>query len=63
MGLGDMMDKGKDVISNITGDEQKSDELLDKGQDFANEKFAGHEDKIQQGRDAIDERIGDEPQA
>lgn len=60
MGLGDMINKGKDALKNVTGDEEKSDQLLDKGQDFANDKFGGHEDKIQQGRDALDGRIGDQ---
>lgn len=59
MGLGDMIDKGKEALQNLTGDEEKSDQLLDKGQDFAGDKFAGHEDKIQQGRDALDDRIGE----
>ena len=40
-------------------DQQKSDAALDKGQDLANDKFAGHDDKIQKGRDALDDRLGD----
>ncbi|MFV0533347.1 MAG: Rv0909 family putative TA system antitoxin [Cumulibacter sp.] len=59
MGLGDMINKGKDALSNITGDEKKSDELLDKGENFANDKFAGHEDKVGKARDAIDGKIGE----
>lgn len=56
MGLGDMVDKAKNAVS---GNEEKSDQLLDKGQDFANDKFGGHEDHIQKGRDALDDRLGD----
>ena len=59
MGLGDMIDKGKDALSKVTGNEEKSDQVLDKGQGLANDKFSGHEDKIQQGRDALDDRIGE----
>lgn len=55
MGLGDFADKAKDAL----GDEQKSDQVLDKGQELAGDRFAGQEDKIQQGRDALDDRIGD----
>ncbi|GAB3311558.1 antitoxin [Epidermidibacterium keratini] len=55
MGLGDMLGKGKDAL----GDEEKTDQLLDKGQQAAGDRFSGQEDKIQQGRDAIDDRIGD----
>ena len=59
MGLGDMINKGKDAMKNITGDEEKSDQLLDKGQGLANDKLSGHDDKIQKGRDAIDGKIGE----
>lgn len=59
MGIGDMMDKGKDALSNAMGDEQKSDDLLDKGEGFANDRLAGHEDQIAKGRDALDDRVGD----
>ncbi|WP_134322304.1 Rv0909 family putative TA system antitoxin [Cumulibacter soli] len=59
MGLGDMINKGKDALSNITGDEKKSDELLDKGENFANDKFAGHEDKVGKVRDTLDDKIGE----
>ena len=59
MGIGDIVDKAKDALANVTGDEQKSDGILDKGQDLATDRFAGHDDKIQQGRDALDDRLGD----
>ncbi|WP_106850347.1 Rv0909 family putative TA system antitoxin [Blastococcus sp. Marseille-P5729] len=59
MGIGDMVNKGKDALSNVTGDEQKTDAALDKGQDFANDRFSGHDDKLQKGRDALDDRLGD----
>lgn len=59
MGIGDMVNKGKDALSNVTGDEQKTDAAIDKGQDFANDRFSGHDDKLQKGRDALDDRLGD----
>ena len=58
MGLGDMARKAKDALSTEKG-EQVSDKVLDRGADLANrvtgEKYA---DKVQQGRDAVDDRIG-----
>lgn len=59
MGIGDMVNKGKDALSNATGDEQQTDAALDKGQDFANDRVSGHDDKVQKGRDALDDRLGD----
>ena len=62
MGIGDMMDKGKDALSNKLGDEQQTDQALDKGQDMAGDRLGGHEDKIQKGRDALDDRVGEQGQ-
>lgn len=58
MGLGDMAKKAKDALSSEKG-EQTSDKVLDGAADLANKVTGGkHADKIQQGRDAADERIG-----
>ncbi|PYG02156.1 MT0933-like antitoxin protein [Georgenia satyanarayanai] len=58
MGLGDMAKKAKDALSSEKG-EQTSDKVLDGAADLANKATGGkHADKIQQGRDAADDRIG-----
>ncbi len=58
MGLGDMAKKAKDALSSDKG-EQTSDKVLDGAADLANKVTGGkHADKVKQGRDAADERIG-----
>ncbi|WP_307784916.1 antitoxin [Oceanitalea stevensii] len=58
MGLGDMAKKAKDALSSDKG-EQTSDKVLDGAADLANKVTGGkHADKVQQGRDAADARIG-----
>ncbi|WP_153504624.1 Rv0909 family putative TA system antitoxin [Cumulibacter manganitolerans] len=59
MGLDDMIGKGKDALSKATHDEQQSDALLDKGERLADDRFAGHDEQIAKGRDALDDRLGD----
>ena len=55
MGSDEIKKKAKSAL----GDEQKTDEYLDKGADFINEKTGGkHSDKVQQGRDFLDDKIG-----
>ncbi|GHE14169.1 antitoxin [Klenkia taihuensis] len=53
-GLGD---KAKDFLNSDKG-EQASDGALDKGADLAEGRAGGHADKVDQGRDALDDRIG-----
>lgn len=55
MGIGDMADKAKNAL----GNEEQSDQKLDKAEDFAKDKVSGHDDKIDKGRDAIDGKVGD----
>jgi len=54
-------DAFKDKVNDILGDEQRSDDALDKAADFANEKtgdkFADH---VEQGRDMADGKLGEE---
>lgn len=53
-------DKAKDFL-NSEDAEKHSDSALDKGADFADGKSGGkHADKIVQGRDALDKKIGTE---
>lgn len=53
-------DEIKRKAQSALGDEQKTDEYLDKGADFINEKTGGkYSDKVQQGRDFLDDKIGD----
>ncbi|WP_324649326.1 antitoxin [Georgenia sp. H159] len=53
-------DKAKDALGGEKG-EQHSDDALDRASDFADDKTGGkHADKIDQGRDAADKRIGNE---
>lgn len=64
MGLNNFKDKLSGAVEGVTAslkDEKKSDELLDKAADFANEKTDHkHTDKVQKGRDFLDSKIGDE---
>ncbi len=60
MGLGDMAKKAKQALSSDKG-EQLSDQALDRGADLANRMTGGkYADKVEQGRDAVDERVGNE---
>lgn len=55
-----LSDKAKDFLSSDKG-EKHSDDALDRVADAADGKSGGkHADKIQQGRDAADKRIGTE---
>ena len=53
-----LMDKAKDALNSDKG-EQVSDQALDKGEQFADQKTGGkHASQIDKGRDLADERIG-----
>ena len=53
-------DKAKDFLNSEDG-EKRSDDVLDRGSKFADDKTGGkHADKIDQGRDAADKKIGNE---
>ena len=58
MNIGGLGDKARDFLDSEKG-EERSDQVLDKAADFADEKTGGkHADKIEQGRDFADDRIG-----
>lgn len=60
MGLGDFADKAKDAVNSEQA-EGVTDNALDKGADFANDKTGGKfEDQVNQGRDAADGKLGNE---
>ncbi|MFD1722160.1 antitoxin [Amnibacterium endophyticum] len=55
-----LFDKAKDALNSDKG-ESTSDSVLDKAARFADEKTGGkHTDKIEQARDAADDRVGNE---
>ncbi|HIZ37914.1 MAG TPA: antitoxin [Candidatus Ruania gallistercoris] len=54
-------DELKNKATEALGNEDQTDSALDKGADFVGEKTGGqHDDKIQQGRDFLDGKVGDE---
>lgn len=54
-------DAFKDKVSQAAGNEEQSDSMLDKAEDFINEKTGNkYADKVAQGRDFIDGKVGDE---
>lgn len=54
-------DEIKKKVSDVLGDEKTTDDALDKGADFINSKTGGkYADKVKQGRDAADGKVGDE---
>ena len=60
MGLGDFADKAKDAVKSEQA-EGVTDNVLDKGADFVNDKTGGKfEDQVNQGRDAADGQLGNE---
>ena len=60
MGHDDLTNKAKDAVNSEKG-EEFSDQGLDKATDFANDKTGGKfEDQINQGRDGVDGKLGNE---
>ena len=56
-----VFDSIKKKVSEVLGDENQTDGVLDKAADFASEKTGGkYDDKIAQGREAVDGKVGDE---
>ena len=56
-----VFDSIKKKVTEVVGDEKQTDSVLDKAADFASEKTGGkYDDKIAQGREAADGKIGDE---
>ncbi|QOR70276.1 antitoxin [Ruania alkalisoli] len=57
VGFDDLKNKASEVLK----DEEKTDQGLDAASDFINDKTGGqHADKIEQGRDFLDGKVGDE---
>jgi hypothetical protein len=58
--LGGLGDKAKKALDSEQG-EQRSDQALDKAEQFADDKTGGkHGSQIDKARDAADQRIGQE---
>lgn len=54
-------DSFKDKVSEALGNEEQTDSAIDKAADFANEKTGDkYADQVEQGRDFIDGKVGDE---
>lgn len=54
-------DELKNKATDALGNEEQTDSALDKGSDFVGEKTGGqHDQKIQQGRDFLDGKVGEE---
>lgn len=51
----------RNQVSKVTGDEEKTDAALDKAAAAVNDRTGGkHADKIEQGRDFLDGKLGSE---
>jgi MT0933-like antitoxin protein len=58
MDVGGMADKAKDALNSEQG-EERSDQALDKAEQFADQRTGDRfDDQINKGRDVADERIG-----
>jgi len=58
MDIGGLGDKAKDALNSEQG-EQRSDQPLDKAEQFADDKTGGtHDQQLDKGRDMADERLG-----
>lgn len=56
-------DELRNKAADALGDEEKTDGALDKAANFLREKTGGqHDDKIQKGRDFLDDKLGEERQ-
>jgi len=59
MDIGGLGDKAKEFLDSEQG-EQRSDQALDKAEQFADEKTGGkYDQQIDKARDAADDRIGE----
>jgi hypothetical protein len=58
MDIGGLGDKAKDALNSEQG-EQRSDQALDKAEQFADDKTGGtHDQQLDKARDMGDERLG-----
>jgi hypothetical protein len=60
MNIGDLGKKAQDFLNSAEG-ERRSDDVLDKVADFADDRTGGkHAEQIRKGRDAADDHLGTE---
>jgi hypothetical protein len=58
MDIGGLGDKAKDALNSEQG-EQRSDQALDKAEQFADDKTGGtHDQQLDKAREMADERLG-----
>ena len=58
MDIGGLGDKAKEALNSEQG-EQRSDQALDKAEQFADDKTGGtHDQQLDKARDLADERLG-----
>ncbi|WP_420115086.1 antitoxin [Pseudactinotalea sp.] len=61
MGFDAFKDKVSQKVNEVVGNEEQTDNALDQAQKFVNEKTGDkYADKVEQGRDFIDGKVGDE---
>ena len=61
MGFDAFKDKVTETVSDVLGNEQQTDAALDKAEELVNDKTDNKfSDKVEQGRDFIDGKVGDE---
>ncbi|WP_156253189.1 antitoxin [Pseudactinotalea terrae] len=61
MGFDAFKDKISEKVNDVLGDEEQTDNALDRAEGFVNDKTGDkYADKVDQGRDFIDGKIGDE---
>lgn len=54
-------DAFKDKVNDALGDEQRSDDAVERAKDFADDKTGGkYADKVEQGGDFVDGKVGEE---
>ena len=61
MGFDAFKDKVAEKVNDVLGNEEQTDATLDRAEAFVNEKTGDkYADKVEQGRDFIDGKVGDE---
>lgn len=54
-------DAFKDKVNDVLGNEQQTDDAIEKAKDFANDKTGGkYADQVEQGGDFADGKVGEE---
>lgn len=61
MGFDAFRDKITEKANDVLGDEKQTDDALERAETFVNDKTGDkYADKVEQGRDFIDGKVGDE---